>query len=257
VKIDRVGDTIFFVRTEVVNWIFYADATGVTVIDGGYPGQSALLLESLESIGRSPADVRAILLTHAHIDHIGGLSALVELTGAPVYASEREAAHARREFLEQISPWAIARNLFSPRWRGWVRRIRPLIRGGLTTSLPTAAAFPNRGPLLVPGGPIPVVSRGHTTGHAGFYFPAERALVTVDSLVTAHPTSHIRGQQLLPSDFHESEAETAATLDQFLPFDVEVILPGHGPLLRSPIDEAVSSARTTLSGRRRSYRQGA
>jgi len=246
-RIDRVGDTIYFVQTEVVNWVIYADATGVTVIDGGYPGQSAMLVESLSCIGRSPADVRAILITHAHIDHIGGLPSLVELTHAPLYASEREAAHARREFLEQISPWTIARNLLKPRWRGWVRRIGPLIGGGLKTSLPTATAFPNSGALLVPGGPIPVATPGHASGHIGYYFPAERALASGDSLVTAHLTSGIHGPQLLPSAFHESQAEAAATLDRFLGLDVDVILPGHGPLLHSPVDAAVSAARSNLA----------
>jgi glyoxylase-like metal-dependent hydrolase (beta-lactamase superfamily II) len=50
------------------------------VVDPGYEGL------------RPDFDVKAILVTHCHWDHLGGIAALAEATGAPVYMPEQEAA---------------------------------------------------------------------------------------------------------------------------------------------------------------------
>jgi glyoxylase-like metal-dependent hydrolase (beta-lactamase superfamily II) len=56
------------------------DAREAVVVDPGYEGL------------RPDFDVRAILVTHCHWDHLGGIAALAEATGAPVYMPEREGA---------------------------------------------------------------------------------------------------------------------------------------------------------------------
>jgi hydroxyacylglutathione hydrolase len=58
----------------------HADARDVVVIDPGY------------EVGAPQLDVAAILVTHCHWDHLGGIASLAEKTGAPVYMPEREAA---------------------------------------------------------------------------------------------------------------------------------------------------------------------
>jgi hydroxyacylglutathione hydrolase len=65
---------------------------GTILVDGGVPGRSALLLPGLRAASVSPGDVRLIVLTHGHWDHIGCAAALKELTGAPLamHHTERE-----------------------------------------------------------------------------------------------------------------------------------------------------------------------
>jgi hydroxyacylglutathione hydrolase len=55
-------------------------ATEAVVVDPGYEGL------------RPEFEVKAILVTHSHWDHLGGIAALADATGAPVYMPEREAA---------------------------------------------------------------------------------------------------------------------------------------------------------------------
>ena len=83
-----------------MNWTILTDGDAVTLIDAGYPGDLDGVLHSLTSIGHRPEQVAAILLTHAHIDHIGSLPGLARHgCSAPVLASPSEARHARREYL--------------------------------------------------------------------------------------------------------------------------------------------------------------
>jgi hydroxyacylglutathione hydrolase len=61
---------------------FFIDAPEPAIVDTGIASSPAEgILPALEAIGRRIEDVRWILLTHGHIDHVGGAHALWELTG--------------------------------------------------------------------------------------------------------------------------------------------------------------------------------
>lgn len=77
------------VRVEPVNAYVLEDADGsVTIFDTGIAAMAAeVWRDSLGRIGKAPSDVRRIVVSHHHPDHIGGAGALHRLTGAPVLAS--------------------------------------------------------------------------------------------------------------------------------------------------------------------------
>src|SRR5579872_3735099 len=56
-----------------------------TLIDTGLPGSEAKILQTLIALGRNPTEIRRILLTHAHPDHIGSFAALKKATRAESY----------------------------------------------------------------------------------------------------------------------------------------------------------------------------
>ena len=64
---------------------------GVTLVDTLVPGRESKIAENLRGIGRTLDDVRAIVLTHSHMDHTGSAAAVKAASGAPVYASEADA----------------------------------------------------------------------------------------------------------------------------------------------------------------------
>ena len=65
---------------------------GVVLVDGGMTEQHIQNIENeLKRIGKKWSDVKLILITHKHGDHIKNLPRLVELTGAPVKSQELEA----------------------------------------------------------------------------------------------------------------------------------------------------------------------
>ncbi len=124
----RVTDRVHLARGHAVNWVLVTDHTGVMLIDAGYPGDRQEVLASLRALGHEPGDVRAILLTHAHIDHLGSAIWFAREHGTPVYCHADEVGHAKREYLEQASILDVALRSWRPRTAAW--GIQLLRRGG-------------------------------------------------------------------------------------------------------------------------------
>ena len=75
-----------------VNICLLVEDGKITMVDAGLPGSSAGLLAYLDEIGLAPQAIRRIIITHHHIDHVGGLPETLELSGAEVWAHRDDAA---------------------------------------------------------------------------------------------------------------------------------------------------------------------
>ena len=82
---------------DIVNSYLIAETGGVTIVDAGVPGYWQLVPGALSQMGKSLEDVRAILLTHGHSDHIGFAERARRERGWPVSVHELDAALARGE----------------------------------------------------------------------------------------------------------------------------------------------------------------
>ncbi|MFI8189158.1 MBL fold metallo-hydrolase [Streptomyces sp. NPDC085946] len=240
--VHQVADGTYLVHGSHTNWVILKDGDAVTLVDTGYPGDRARLLASLAEVGGSPAAVTAVLITHAHNDHLGSAEHLRAAHGVPVLLHEAEVPHARREFLHQVSVGTVLRNGLRPGVLPWALRA---LRSGGTAHVPVAApeAFPRPGPLDLPGRPVPVHTPGHTGGHCAFHLPDAGVLISGDALVSGHPTSRTTGPQLLPDMFHHERARAVASLDVLAGLAGDLLLPGHGPAHRGPIRDAALRAR--------------
>lgn len=235
----QVTDTVHLARGHAVNWTLVADDTGVMLIDAGYPGDREGVLASLRKLGYEAGDVRAILLTHAHIDHLGSAIWFASEHGTPVYCHTDEVGHAKREYLEQASVFDVALRLWKPRWAVWgihVVRSGGLIRDGIPTTEPLTAEVA----AGLPGRPTPVATPGHTGGHCSYV--VDGVLASGDALITGHPLLGRGGPQLLPAVFSHSQSNCLRSLDALALLDTDVLLPGHGDVWRGPIREATHQA---------------
>jgi glyoxylase-like metal-dependent hydrolase (beta-lactamase superfamily II) len=240
----QVTDSVHLAQGQAVNWTLVADETGVMLIDAGYPGNREDVLASLRKLGYDAGDVRAILLTHAHIDHLGSAIWFAREHGTEVYCHADEVGHAKREYLEQASVFDVALRIWRPRWAVWgvhVVRSGGLIRDGIPSARPLTA----EAAAGLPGHPTAVFSPGHTSGHCSYV--VDGVLVSGDALITGHPLLRHRGPQLLPAVFSHSQADCLRSLNALALLDIEVLLPGHGDLWRGPIREATEAA-TALAG---------
>jgi glyoxylase-like metal-dependent hydrolase (beta-lactamase superfamily II) len=235
----QVTDTVYLAQGQAVNWTLVVDGTGVMLIDAGYPGDREAVLASLRQLSYDAGDVRAILLTHAHIDHLGSAIRFAGEHGTPVYCHADEVGHAKREYLEQVSVFDVALRIWRPRWAVWgahVVRSGGLIRDGIPSALPLTAEVA----AGLPGHPMPIATPGHTSGHCSYV--VDGVLVSGDALITGHPLLRRGGPQLLPAVFSHSQANCLRSLSALAQLDTTVLLPGHGDVWRGPIREATDRA---------------
>ncbi|WP_310533733.1 MBL fold metallo-hydrolase [Novosphingobium sp.] len=75
----------------LVNVYILETAEGLVVLDTGFPGRASKILDAVGSLGKTPADVKHIVLTHCHPDHIGSAAALKRETRATVWAHPLDA----------------------------------------------------------------------------------------------------------------------------------------------------------------------
>ncbi|MGW1892715.1 MBL fold metallo-hydrolase [Streptomyces sp. NPDC002004] len=238
----QVADGVHLVHGSDTNWVVVSDGDAVTLVDTGYPGDHERLLASLAVLGHAPGDVTAVLVTHAHNDHIGSAAYFGSLHGVPVLMHDAEVPHARREFLHQVTVGQVLAQGWRPGVLPWA--LRALRSGGKRdVRVPQALPFPAPGPLDLPGRPVPVPCAGHTPGHTAYHLPDAGVLITGDALVTGHPTASGRGPQLLHPMFDTDRAQAVAALDVLGGIDADVLLPGHGPAHHGPARDAARRAR--------------
>jgi glyoxylase-like metal-dependent hydrolase (beta-lactamase superfamily II) len=242
VQLTEVGDGVLAVRGRDVNWTILREGASFALVDTGYPGYGAAVRASIRQAGLDLAGLEAIVVTHAHIDHIGGVPALAADTGVPVYVGAPEIPMAVGDRVESAGPLDVAKRLWKPRFVPWALRITAAGGAGHAT-VPDAIGVPDGTVLDIPGHPTVVLTPGHTSGH--ICLSVGEVLLTGDALITGHAITGRKGPQLTPDFFHTDPERAADALDRFADIDASAIVPGHGPVWHGSPREAAAIARGT------------
>jgi glyoxylase-like metal-dependent hydrolase (beta-lactamase superfamily II) len=194
--VEKVGEKVYHLP-DVVGGPTILLGDGVVVVDTGVPGSDAEILAAVEELGRAARDVTDIVITHADGDHVGGLAALVEATGATVWAPEHEA-----DVIEGLAP---ARSGDVQRRTGVDRRFQP------GTTIP------------LHGGIETHDTHGHTVGHVSLLLPTERILIAGDAINNRAGLAGSPPQNTANADDARAAVSTLAALRP------DTIVFGHGP----------------------------
>lgn len=145
--------------------------------------------------------VKQIVITHAHIDHVGGAMKLRARTGAPILLNQND--YALLKMLDVQAAWLGMRAPGKVEIEAGLAHDQTLRTGGLSANV-----------LHTPG---------HTEGSVCLYFPAEKLLIAGDTLF-----ARSIGRTDLPGGSFEKILLSLHTRVLALP-DETIVVPGHGP----------------------------
>ena len=81
----RVIKSVHIVPMGFANAFLIEGDNELTLIDAGFPGKESAVFDAIRGLGRSPDQLKHLVFTHAHPDHIGSAAAIVRETGARTY----------------------------------------------------------------------------------------------------------------------------------------------------------------------------
>ena len=239
----RIAPGVHRIGTGLVNSYLLEESSEITIVDAGAPGYWNDLPNELAAMGRTFGDIRALVLTHAHIDHVGFAERLRREKGVPVSVHELDAKIARGEAKPQNQKmlglgFAALRFLRFALTKGMLR----------ATPILEVATFGDGATLDVPGAPRVVLVPGHTPGSAALLFAGHDALFVGDALATYAVTTGEAGPRLAP--FAADPDEALASLDRLASIDAGLVLPGHGQAWRGGVAAAVAAVREAAAATR-------
>lgn len=225
-----------------VNCYLIEDGNAVTLVDAAFPSSWAPLLLALDEIGRSRRDIEALVLTHAHFDHLGFAARLQSELRVPIWvhpADEHLAAHPyhyKREHTPFVYPVHYPAAI--PILAGMTAAGALAVRG-----VDNVKYLPEAGALDVPGRPQIVFTPGHTFGHTALHLADRGAVLSGDALVTLDPYKGSRGAQIIAGAATADSAMAIDTLTALAETDADLVLPGHGEPWTAGVRAAVDAAR--------------
>jgi glyoxylase-like metal-dependent hydrolase (beta-lactamase superfamily II) len=233
--IHRIGDD------PTVNAYLVAAAGEVTIIDAAMPGFYGDIPKELAAMGRSIEDVRAVVLTHGHSDHLGFAERVRTERKVPVWIHEVDAALARAE-TDPNNPMGKIRlaPLLGFLWLA-------LRNGGLKRPVVKVVSTYGDGATLdVPGSPQVTLVPGHTPGSAALSLPSVDALFVGDAFATYSVTDGRHGPRIAP--FTADREQALDSLTRIADSPAGVVLPGHGQPWMQGMAEAVRQVQASEPG---------
>ena len=197
----------------------------LTLVDTLFPDDGGEVLAAVRALGRTPRDLKRIVLTHAHRSHLGGVATLKRETGAQVLSHEWEAdvvAGERRAQSVGLKP---------------TRPFRTYpFQLGLFLNRPPHKPCPVDGAVADGDevGPLQVLhAPGHTPGHLAFHLAEHGLLIAGDAIATwPRFEAGWRAFTLNPDQHGES-------LARFATLEPRIVAVGHGDAVEEDAAEKV------------------
>ena len=217
-RVVQETDNLFrLTRFGMINCFLVREADGFTLVDAGLRGSAGNILNAASRLG---APIRRIVLTHAHIDHIGSLDSLMAaLSSVELVIGQREARLLTKDLSLDAGE-----------------------QGKSLLGFTGAKSRPSR--LLVEGERIgslgAVSSPGHTPGHTAFLDVRDNALIAGDAFTTQTGVvvaGVFKALFPFPALFSWNAVLAAKSAAKLRRLNPSLLAVGHGPSIPSPAQQ--------------------
>ena len=185
----------------------------LSLIDTGFPGSTAQIIDFIRNLGRSVEEISLIIITHNHFDHAGGLAELRRVTRAKIAVHQADIGDSETH---PPYPRAVRRLL----------RMRPLsaLRSAFFIEPGTVDIQLSGGEVLEPLGDLTVVhTPGHTPGSISLFSPSNKLLIVSDAL------SKFRQNPRFPHRVASRDYALAIdSVKEIARLDFDILCFGHG-----------------------------
>ena len=220
---------------------YVIDGKGLAVVDVCFPSDANNILDYVEEeMGRESRDIKLIVLTHSHLDHVNGTDHLKDATGAELaaYINARKYLAGKKaikraswdkcmEFagfmIKNGLPRPSLKDTFTMRWSG-IPGIKRGIRSELNHRLKDGESLPGHADWQV------VYTPGHTDDSICLYNAGHRMLISGDTLINSD------GKLILNPLLRLDKHAMNESLEKLKQLDIDTVYPGWGePLHRKNI----------------------
>jgi glyoxylase-like metal-dependent hydrolase (beta-lactamase superfamily II) len=215
---EEIVSGVYGIAMAYVNAFLIADEDGLVLVDSGLPKRKDTILGTLAGIARQPADLKHILITHYHVDHVGSLADLKEASDAKSYVHPADSPIVRGD---EPQPGPNPSNLLG-------KLVGPLVER-LSPEPPAAAVdveVQDGEELPIAGGIKVVHTPGHTPGHLAFLLSAKKLLFVGDAAV------NILGLRMPFGMYTVDPAQAKESIRKLAALEFDVACFGHGRVLK-------------------------
>ena len=217
--VEQIAPGVHAIGMGYVNAFLIAGDDGLTLVDSGLPGKKDPILSAVSRVGRQPADLMHVLITHHHIDHIGSLGDLMEATGAKSYVHPLDSPIVRGD---RPQPGPNPASLLG-KFAG------PLLArfGPAPTTAPVDIEVADGEELAIAGGIRALHTPGHTPGHLAFLLPRDGGL-----LFAGDAAANVIRLGMPIGMFTADREQAKESIRKLAALEFEVACFGHGRVLK-------------------------
>ncbi|MCP3740820.1 MBL fold metallo-hydrolase [Rossellomorea sp. BNER] len=206
------------------------------LIDTGMPGQFEALVSAMNRVGISLDQLKAVILTHQDLDHIGNVPDIIKATEGrvKVFAHECDKPYIEGDLpLIKTNPKRMEKILESlpeDQSRIMLKLCENPPKANIDALLSNVQELPYFGGIKV------LFTPGHTPGHISLYLKKSRVLIAGDAMICMD--GNLRG----PVEQTTLDMDTAiSSLETLLAYDIDSVICYHGGVCNRKVHDQIES----------------